>query len=112
MIVLTHRAPVNGKLHCCTILDDPSLQRCSVATMTFVASGLATRSIAPPMPLKSLPGIMKLARSPAALTWRACGDVVSFVICCRNEFVCTYAEDRNVDVAAADHAKGLGRVKG
>lgn len=67
-MVLTHRAPVSGKLHFCTILDEPSLATCSVATMTFVFSGLATRSIAPPMPLKSLPGIMKLARSPPALT--------------------------------------------
>jgi hypothetical protein len=58
MMVLTTRAPVSGRLQSWTILDDPSLATWSVATTILVLSGLETRSIAPPMPLNTLPGIM------------------------------------------------------
>lgn len=46
------------------ILGLPFLSTCSIVTTTRVFSGLATRSMAPPMPL-TLPGSMKLARSVA-----------------------------------------------
>ena len=55
---------------------------CSISTITRLAPW--TRSIAPPMPLTILPGIIQLAMSPAG------GDLHG-------------AEDRGVDLAAADH---------
>ena len=55
---------------------------CSISTITRLAPW--TRSIAPPMPLTILPGIIQLAMSPAAET-------------------CIAPEDRGVDLAAADH---------
>ena len=42
---------------------------CSMSTMTFLAPW--TRSIAPPMPLTILPGIIQLAMSPVAETCMA-----------------------------------------
>jgi hypothetical protein len=39
---------------------------CSISTTTLRTP--ATRSIAPPMPLTILPGIIQLARSPCSLT--------------------------------------------
>lgn len=58
MMVLTQFAPVRGRLHFDTILGDPSLAVWLVATTILVLSGLEIRSMAPPMPLKTLPGIM------------------------------------------------------
>lgn len=58
IIVLTTLAPVTGKLQLWTILDVPSLATCSVATTIFVLSGFDTKSIAPPIPLNTFPGIM------------------------------------------------------
>lgn len=58
IIVLTHFAPVNGKPHFWTIFDDPSFATWLVATTILVLFGLETRSIAPPIPLNTLPGIM------------------------------------------------------
>ena len=63
---------------------------CSISTMTFLAPW--TRSIAPPMPLTILPGIIQLAMSPVAET-------------------CIAPEDRRVDLAAADHPEAGGRVE-
>lgn len=50
MIVLTVRAPVRGKEHSLRIFDLPFFEQCSITAITFVLSGLETRSIAPPMP--------------------------------------------------------------
>ena len=53
-------------MHSSTILWLPSRATCSISTMTLRAPW--TRSIAPPMPLTILPGIIQLARSPVAET--------------------------------------------
>lgn len=57
-MVLTTLAPVSGREQFCTILGLPFLSTWSVKTTILVASGFPTRSIAPPMPLKTFPGIM------------------------------------------------------
>ncbi|KAL3706077.1 hypothetical protein TMatcc_007086 [Talaromyces marneffei ATCC 18224] len=51
MIRLTQALPVNGNSHCFKIFGLPFLSVCSIVTTTLVASGLETRSIAPPKPL-------------------------------------------------------------
>lgn len=56
--VLTTPLPVTGSPQTATILLVPSLAVCSVATTIFVPSGLLTKSIAPPIPLNTLPGII------------------------------------------------------
>ena len=58
--------PVNGKLHCGNNFELPALSQCCMATMMFFA--LATKSIAPPMPLTILPGTFQFAMSPFSLT--------------------------------------------
>lgn len=58
MMVLTTLAPVRGRLHSSMIFGDPSFATWSVVTMILVASGFDTRSIAPPIPFKTLPGII------------------------------------------------------
>src|SRR5262245_29185963 len=45
------------------------LAECSITTTTFLTP--ATRSMAPPMPLTILPGIIQLARSPFSATCMA-----------------------------------------
>src|SRR5262249_60439759 len=50
-------------------LCSPPLAQCSINTTTRLTP--ATRSIAPPMPLTSLPGIIQLARSPCSDTCMA-----------------------------------------
>ena len=63
----------------------PSLAVCSMTTRTRWTP--ETRSIAPPMPLTILPGIIQLARSP-------CSDLHR-------------SQDREINVAAADHREGI-----
>ena len=63
---VTQASPVTGSEHSSTILGAPSRAVCSIITTTFAAPW--TRSIAPPMPLTSLPGTAQFARSPRALT--------------------------------------------
>ena len=58
--------PVSGSLHRSRILGAPPLAACSMATMTRFAP--VTRSIAPPMPFNTLPGMVQLAMSPCSLT--------------------------------------------
>src|SRR5262249_44764248 len=58
--------PVSGKVHSFRSLDCPSLETCSMVTMTRFTP--ATRSMAPPMPFTILPGIIQLARSPFSAT--------------------------------------------
>mmetsp|Transcript_22499 Transcript_22499/g.40014 ORF Transcript_22499/g.40014 Transcript_22499/m.40014 type:complete len:229 (+) Transcript_22499:225-911(+) len=62
MILSTTALPVRGSVHSLSIFGDPSLAVCSMVTTTVL--GELTRSIAPPIPLRSLPGMKKLARSP------------------------------------------------
>ena len=62
MIRCTQALPVSGSEHSFTILGEPSRATCSIITITRFAP--CTRSIAPPMPLTILPGIIQLARSP------------------------------------------------
>lgn len=78
IILETHRWPVSGKVHSrrfvknqfvvlvrnlrLRILGFPFLSTWSIVTTTFVFVGLATKSIAPPIPF-TFPGSMKLARS-------------------------------------------------
>ena len=62
----TQARPVSGRVQTSTSLWLPSLAVCSIITITCLAPW--TRSIAPPMPLTTLPGIIQLARSPVALT--------------------------------------------
>src|SRR3984893_12509743 len=61
----TTRSPVSGRLHFLRSFG-PSLAECSITTTTRLTP--ATRSIAPPMPLTILPGIIQLARSPFCAT--------------------------------------------
>ncbi|ANB12870.1 hypothetical protein AWJ20_1148 [Sugiyamaella lignohabitans] len=63
MIRETQPLPVSGKLHSLTIFERPFLSTCSVTTTTLVLAGLATKSMAPPIPL-TIPGRAQLARSP------------------------------------------------
>ena len=63
---LTQPTPVRGKVHSVSSLDSPSRLLCCMATMMF--SALATRSMAPPMPLTMRPGIFQLAMSPRSET--------------------------------------------
>ena len=65
-IVWTHATPVSGSVHRSRIFGAPSLVVCSIITITRAAP--ATRSIAPPMPLIILPGIIQFARSPCSET--------------------------------------------
>ena len=58
MIVLTQFAPVRGRLQSDTTFGDPSLAVWLVATTILVWSGFEIKSMAPPMPLKTFPGIM------------------------------------------------------
>ncbi len=67
MIMSMHRFPVRGSEHSLTILASPFLELCSIITMTRRTP--ATRSMAPPMPLTILPGIIQLAMSPS---WLIC----------------------------------------
>ncbi|CAB4833519.1 unannotated protein [freshwater metagenome] len=66
IIRFTTFLPVSGREHSSTILWVPSRATCSIMTMTKRAP--CTRSIAPPMPLTILPGIIQLARSPVVET--------------------------------------------
>src|ERR1035437_6350687 len=66
MMRWTTRSPVSGKEHSLTILKSPFLATCSIRMMTLRAPW--TRSMAPPMPLIIVPGIVQLARSPVAET--------------------------------------------
>lgn len=59
----TQRTPVRGKTQDFKIFGRPFLSTRSMTIMTRVLSGLATRSIAPPIPL-TLPGRPQFARSP------------------------------------------------
>lgn len=58
IMVLMTLAPVRGRLHFCTIFGEPSLATWLVATTILVLAGFEIKSIAPPMPLKTLPGII------------------------------------------------------
>src|SRR5215470_6615449 len=55
-----------GSVHFFKIFGWPSRVVCSIATITRFAP--ATRSIAPPMPLTILPGIIQFARLPRSST--------------------------------------------
>ena len=73
MMRSTTPKPVRGKVHWGKILRSsvPSffLATCSIKMITRLTP--ATKSIAPPMPLTILPGIIQLARSPFSLTCMA-----------------------------------------
>src|SRR5262245_59326193 len=69
MMRFTTPRPVYGSEHSVTTLYDPSFAMCSISTITRLAP--CTRSIAPPIPLTILPGIIQLARSPVTLTCMA-----------------------------------------
>ena len=84
MILFTTPLPVSGRSQRSTILCALPLATCSIITITRLAP--CTRSIAPPMPLTILPGIIQFARSP----------------CSRNLH---RAEHGEIDVAAANHAE-------
>lgn len=58
MMVETQLTPVSGSEHSSKIFGLPPLATWSITTTTLVASGFETRSIAPPIPLTILPGIM------------------------------------------------------
>src|SRR6185437_10269062 len=62
MIRWTTALPVSGSAHSLSSLGAPFLAAWSMITTTRFAR--ATRSIAPPMPLTILPGIIQFARSP------------------------------------------------
>ena len=56
MIRWTQRSPVSGSVQRFRIFFSPAFAVCSIVTTSRRAP--ATRSIAPPMPLTILPGIM------------------------------------------------------
>ncbi len=58
--------PVSGSVQAGMNLALPSFAQCSITTMIFLTP--ATKSIAPPMPLIILPGIIQLAMSPPSDT--------------------------------------------
>ncbi|MNE90590.1 hypothetical protein D3C80_1881250 [compost metagenome] len=62
MMRLTTPVPVRGRVQDFRTLDWPCLLACSMTTTTRLTP--ATRSMAPPMPFTSLPGIIQLAMSP------------------------------------------------
>ena len=62
MMRRTAAFPVRGREHPSTILCEPSLATCSTSTTTFSAPW--TRSMASPMPLTIVPGIIQFAMSP------------------------------------------------
>ena len=63
---LTHPTPVRGRVHALKSLDSPSRLLCCIATIML--SALATKSMAPPMPLTIFPGIFQFAMSPRSET--------------------------------------------
>src|SRR5690606_32225341 len=68
-------APVSGSEQRSSNLDSPFLEAWVMVTMMFSAP--ATRSIAPPMPLTSLPGIIQEAMLPCTSTSKAPSTVRS-----------------------------------
>ena len=90
MIRWTTPRPVSGRCTRRRSCSEPSLATCSISTMTRLAPW--TRSIAPPMPLTILPGIIQLAMSPVGRDLHR-------------------AEDRGVDLAAADHPERRSRSR-
>ena len=66
MSMSTHDLPVSGSVQRGMNLLSPFLLQCSMTTMRRLTP--ATRSIAPPIPLTSLPGIIQFARSPCSST--------------------------------------------
>ena len=62
----THPTPVSGRVQAGSNFDSPSRFVCIMATM--MRSALATRSMAPPMPLTIFPGIFQFAMSPFSET--------------------------------------------
>ena len=70
----TQCTAVSGRVQVGRILGSPRWV-CSMATMTRFAP--TTRSIAPPIPGTILPGMIQLARLPAASTCRAPSTVAS-----------------------------------
>ena len=67
--------PVSGRVQYGSSLDSPSLEAWVMVTMMFSAP--ATRSMAPPMPLTSLPGIIQEAMLPRTSTSKAPSTVRS-----------------------------------
>mmetsp|Transcript_31031 Transcript_31031/g.81260 ORF Transcript_31031/g.81260 Transcript_31031/m.81260 type:complete len:218 (-) Transcript_31031:788-1441(-) len=63
IILSTHALPVRGRVQSSRILCLPPFAVCSMV-MTTLVPGDDTRSIAPPIPLTILPGIIQFARSP------------------------------------------------
>src|SRR5216110_449126 len=86
MIRSTQPTPVSGRLHVSRIFFSPFLVTCSIVTIRRLAE--ATRSIAPPIPFTIAPGTIQLAMSPLRDLHRS--------------------EDGEIDLAAADHAEGVG----
>ena len=66
MTMSTTFLPVRGRVQDGMNLGSPFFEVCSITTMIFLTP--ATKSIAPPMPLIILPGIIQLAMSPSWLT--------------------------------------------
>ncbi|KPI82457.1 hypothetical protein ABL78_8533 [Leptomonas seymouri] len=67
--------PVSGAVHSRNTRELPSLSVCFISTT--VLQPLATRSIAPPMPRRNLPGTYQLAMSPFSDTCSAPSIVMS-----------------------------------
>jgi hypothetical protein len=65
----TQPLPVSGSVHSARILGLPSFAVWAITTITVRAP--CTRSMAPPIPVTSLPGIAQLARPPFSETCMA-----------------------------------------
>lgn len=65
--ISTQLTPVHGKSIYLLNFFSPYLSVIAISTITFLQDD--TRSMAPPMPLTNLPGMIQLARSPDWLTY-------------------------------------------
>src|SRR5882724_8650615 len=71
----TQARAVTGSVTCATSLGLPSLATWLCRTTTRLAP--AARSMAPPMPVMSLPGTVQFARSPVHANWTVPGKLIT-----------------------------------
>lgn len=72
---LTHLGPVTGKSVAYLNFLSPYLSVNAISTIIFLTE--LTKSIAPPIPLTILPGMIQFDKSPLAPTWSAPRIVIS-----------------------------------
>jgi hypothetical protein len=93
----TTPTPVRGRVQRFRSFGLPSLAQWSIRTITFLTP--ATRSIAPPIPFTTFPGIIQFARSPLAATSMA--PRIAMSICPPRIIAKLSAEEKKLDVGRA-----------